>query len=65
MRKSIKPGARLEVTLRWLACGGSFTSLQYHTRISLSSISMIILIEAYKVLKDDYLKVILFNINIH
>ena len=57
MRESIDSGARLELILRWLACGGSFTALQYHTRISRSSINIIIIETCdavYKVLKDDY-----------
>ena len=33
-RDSISPGARIEATLRFLAAGGSYTSLQYSTRIS-------------------------------
>ncbi|KAK3883114.1 hypothetical protein Pcinc_012542 [Petrolisthes cinctipes] len=60
LRESVSPGARLEATLRFLASGGSYTSLQYSTRISKQSLSLIIpeTCEAiYNVLKDDYLKV--------
>lgn len=48
---------------RWLASGGSYTSLQYSTRISKQSLSRIIpetCDAIYQVLKDEYLKV-----NIH
>ena len=60
MCESIDSGARLELTLRWLACGGTFTALQYTTRISRSSINKIIIETCdalYKVLKDVNLKV--------
>lgn len=59
-RDSISPGARLEATLRFLASGGSYTNLQYSTRISKQSLGIIIpeTCEAiYNVLRDDYLKV--------
>ena len=39
LRESISPGARLEATLRFLAAGGSYASLQYSTRISKQSLS--------------------------
>ena len=39
LRESISPGARLEATLRFLAAGGSYASLQYHSRISKQSLS--------------------------
>ena len=60
MRESISPGARLETTLRFLASGQSLTSLQYSSRISLSSLSAIIpetCQAIYDELKNDYLKV--------
>ena len=60
LRESISPGARLEATLRFLAAGGSYTSLQYSTRISKQSLSHIIpeTCEAiYNVLRKEYLKV--------
>ena len=60
MRKSIPAGARLEATLRFLAGGEAYSSLQYSTRISKHSLSAIIpeTCEAiYQALKDDYLKV--------
>ena len=59
-RDSIPPGARVEATLRFLADGVSYTSLQYSTRISKQSLGQIIpeTCEAiYNVLKEDYLKV--------
>ena len=60
MRESISPGACLEATLRFLAAGGSYTNLQYSTRISKQSLSQIIpeTCEAiYTVLKKEYSKV--------
>lgn len=60
LRESISPGARLEATLRFLASGGSYASLQYSSRISKQSLSRIIpeTCEAiYNVLKEEYLKV--------
>lgn len=59
-RDSISPGARLEATLRFLAAGGSYTSLQYSTRISKQSLGLIIpetCEPIYNVLREDYLKV--------
>ena len=59
-RQSISAEARLEATLRFLASGWSYTSLQYTTRISKQSLSLIIpeTCEAiYAVLTDDYLQV--------
>lgn len=60
IRDSIPPGARLEATLRFLAAGGSYTSLQYSTRISKQSLGLIIpetCAAIYNVLREDYLKV--------
>lgn len=60
LRKSISAGGRLALTLRYLATGESFSSLQYLFKISQSSISSIIpeVCEAiYKVLKETYMKV--------
>lgn len=60
MRESIAPIARLEATLRFLATGCTYTSLQYSTRISKQSLSTIIPETCgaiYDVLKDDYMKV--------
>ncbi|MPC38702.1 hypothetical protein E2C01_032214 [Portunus trituberculatus] len=60
MRESVSAGARLEATLLFLATGCSFTRLQYHIRISRTSLSVIILETCqaiYDVLKDDYMKV--------
>jgi hypothetical protein len=60
MRDSIHPGARLEATLRWLVSGGSYTALQYSTRISKQSLSKIIpetCDAIYVSLKEEYLKV--------
>lgn len=61
MRESISPGERLALTLRFLATGDSFMSLQYLFRIPQSTISKIIpeVCDAiYKVLLSDYFKVI-------
>lgn len=60
MRKSVSPRDRLSVTLRFLATGESFRSLEFSTKISSSSIAEIIpetcrLI--YRELKSNYLKV--------
>ena len=66
LRESIPPGARLEATLRFLAAGGSYASLQYATRISKQSLGRIIpeTCEAiYNVLKEDYLKVRLNSVH--
>lgn len=60
MRKAIPPGERLALTLRYLATGESFKSLQYLFRIPQPTISDIIpevLDAIYLVLKDEYLKV--------
>lgn len=60
MRQSIAPVARLEATLRYLTTGCSYTSLQYSTRISKQSLSIIVpetCDAIYQVLKDDYMKV--------
>lgn len=60
MRKAIPPGERLALTLRYLATGETFTSLQYVFRIPQNTISTIIpevCSAIYSVLKDDYLKV--------
>ena len=59
-RETISAGARLEATLRFLATGDSYTSLQYSTRISKQSLSLIIpetCDAIYRVLKDEYLQV--------
>lgn len=59
MRKSISPLNRLALTLRYLATGESFRSLQYLFRIPQSTISTIIpevLDAIYTVLVGDYLK---------
>lgn len=61
MRISISPGERLAVTLRFLATGDSFMSLQYLFRIPQSTISCIIpeVCDAiYKVLMPEFMKVI-------
>jgi len=62
MRQCIGAGERLTITLRFLATGESFRSLQYLFRVSEQSIGSIV-IETCKaltsVLKQKYLKVIL------
>lgn len=60
MRESISAGERLVLTLRFLATGESFRSLQYLFRIPVSTISSIIpevLDAIYKVLVNEYLQV--------
>lgn len=60
MRKAIPAGEKLCVTLRYLATGETFSSLQYLFRIPKNTISTFIfdVCEAiYNVLKDDHLKV--------
>lgn len=60
MRDSISAGARLEATLRYLATGATYGSLQYMSRISKSTLSSIIpdtCDAIYKALKNDYVKV--------
>lgn len=58
MREAIPPEERLAVTLRFLATGESFTSLQYQFRISQTTLSSIIIPEVcdaiYTVLKEDH-----------
>lgn len=60
MRMSISPENRLTLTLRYLATGENFTSLQYIFRIPQTTISRIIpevLDAIYKVLVQDFFKV--------
>lgn len=60
MREAISPGERLALTLRFLATGDSFMSLQYLFRIPQSTISTIIpdVCDAiYKVLMPEFMKV--------
>lgn len=60
MRASISAGERLVLTLRYLATGDSFRSLQYLFRIPVSTISAIIpevLDAIYTVLVGEYLQV--------
>lgn len=60
MRESISAGERLVLTLRFLATGESFRSLQFLFRIPASTISVIVpeVLEAiYKVLVGEYLQV--------
>lgn len=60
MRSSISATNRLALTLRYLATGENFTSLQYIFRIPQTTISRIIpevLDAIYKVLVDEYFKV--------
>lgn len=63
MRACIPAETRLALTLRYLATGENFNSLRYLFRISQPSISLIIpevLDAIYKVLVDDFIKVIIF-----
>ena len=59
MRTSIKPGERVAVTLRFLATGESFQSLQYQFRISRTAISEIVTETCYEIINSlarKYLK---------
>ena len=59
MRASIKPDERLAVTLRYLATGETFKSLEYSFRLSTTAISSIVLecCEAiYDIMGPSYLK---------
>lgn len=61
LREPIPPGERLALTLRFLASGDSFISLQYLFRIPQSTISTIIpeVCDAlYKALQPEFIKVI-------
>ena len=60
VRSTIKPDERLAVTLRYLATGESFHSLEYSFRISRQSISSIVYETSralYQVLAPEFLKV--------
>lgn len=60
LRASISAGARLEATLRFLATGSSYTSLQYSTRISKQSLSSIVpetCQAIYQALKEEHMQV--------
>lgn len=60
MRECIPAKDKLIITLRYLATGESFTSLQYNYRVSLTAISNfipIVCIAIFEELKADYLKV--------
>lgn len=68
MRDAIGAGAaRLEVTLRYLATGGSYRGLhEYTARISRSSLTKIIpetCDAIYRALRNEYLKVNIFVFN--
>ena len=41
-RKSLRPSLKLSITLRHLACGDSYRSLSYNSRVAPNTISMII-----------------------
>lgn len=63
MRKAITVGERLAVTLRFLATGDSYASLSFLFRIPTCTISRVIPETCgaiYQILKDDYLKVIVY-----
>lgn len=58
MREAIPPGERLALTLRFLATGESYSSLQYQFRISVSAVALIVpeVCQAiYDALKEEYL----------
>ncbi|XP_026830297.1 uncharacterized protein LOC113563189 [Ooceraea biroi] len=60
MRECISLKERLSLTLRFLATGESYRSLEYSTRIPACTISRIIPETCrviYEVLRDDYLRI--------
>lgn len=60
MRKCIPPIQRLSLTLRYLATGESYRSMEFTTRVPACTLSRIIpetVRVIYEVLKDEYLKV--------
>ena len=56
MRKPLSVAEKLACTLRYLAIGESFSSLQFQFRISKSTISPEVCEAIYESLKDKYLK---------
>lgn len=60
LRKSISPDEKLSATLRFLATGESYQSMEYHTRLSKSFLCYAVpevCAAVYDALKDEYLKV--------
>ena len=60
MRQAITPAERVAVTLRYLATGESFQSLEFSTRLSATAIGEIIpetCCAIYETLKTDFIKV--------
>lgn len=60
LRKSISPDEKLSATLRFLATGESYQSMEYHTRLSKSFLCYgvpEVCAAVYDALKDEYLKV--------
>ena len=65
MREAISPSERLSITLRYLATGDSYYSLEYLYRIPVSTLSGLIpetCQAIYDSLKEDYMKVIKYSI---
>ena len=65
MREAISSSERLSITLRYLATGDSYHSLEYLYRIPVSTLSGLIQETCqaiYDSLKEDYMKVIKYSI---
>ncbi|XP_064639343.1 uncharacterized protein LOC135494929 [Lineus longissimus] len=59
MREAISPGERLALTLRFLATGETYQSMEYSTRVSATTIGRFVpevCRHLYECLKEDYLK---------
>ena len=54
MQKALEPGLRLAITLRYLATGDSYTSLQYEFRVAHSTISFV-MPETCKAIIQEYI----------
>ena len=52
-RKALEPGLKLAITLRYLATGNSYKSLQYGFRVAYNTISIII-IEVCEAISEEY-----------
>lgn len=65
LREAVSPAERLAATLRFLAAGETFQSLEFQTRLSKSFLAKNIpevCEKIYKNLKEEYLKVCIINV---